>query len=37
MAERGLFDESFLLLAALTGLAAVFYAFLPPREAVRGS
>lgn len=35
MAERGLFDESFLLLAALTGVAAVLYAFLPSREAVR--
>jgi hypothetical protein len=35
MADAGLFDESFLLLAALTGVAAVLYAFLPSREAVR--
>ena len=34
-ADRGLFDEALYLLAALTGLAAVLYAFLPSRSAVR--
>lgn len=32
MADRQLFDEAFLLLAAVTAVAAVLYAFLPPRE-----
>jgi predicted MFS family arabinose efflux permease len=35
MADADLFTESFYLLAALTALAAVCYAFLPTREAVR--
>lgn len=33
LADRGLFDESFLLLAGVTVLAAVCYARLPPRES----
>jgi MFS family permease len=36
MADGLLFDEAFYLLAALTAVAAVLYAFLPPRSAVRG-
>lgn len=32
LADRGLFDEAFLALAALTGLAAVVYCWLPPRS-----
>jgi predicted MFS family arabinose efflux permease len=35
LAEVGLFDESFLLLAGLTGLAAVLFAFVPSREDAR--
>jgi predicted MFS family arabinose efflux permease len=35
MADADLFAESFYLLAGLTALAAVCYAFLPTREAVR--
>ena len=35
LADRGLFDEALYLLAALTGLAAVLYAFLPTRAAAR--
>lgn len=34
MADRALFDEAFLALAALTGVAAVLYYWLPPRETV---
>ena len=33
MADRGLFDESFVVLAAVTALAAACYRFVPPREA----
>ena len=35
MADAGLFDESFLVLAALTAIAAIIYAFLPARAASR--
>jgi predicted MFS family arabinose efflux permease len=35
LAEAGLFDESFLLLAGLSGVAAVLYTFVPSREAAR--
>ncbi|PSQ11535.1 MFS transporter [Halobacteriales archaeon QS_5_70_15] len=35
LAEAGLFDESFLLLAGLTGLAAALFAFVPSREVAR--
>lgn len=35
MADADLFDESFLVLAALTAFAAVLYAFLPARAASR--
>ena len=35
LAEIGLFDESFLLLAGLSGLAAVLFAFVPSRETAR--
>ena len=35
MADRALFDEAFLLLAVLTGAAAVCYAFLPERAVAR--
>jgi len=37
LAEVGLFDEAFLLLAGLTGLAAVLFAFVPSREAARAA
>jgi predicted MFS family arabinose efflux permease len=37
MAEDGLFAESFLLLAGLTGLAALVYLFLPARAAASQS
>jgi len=36
MADRGLFDESFLLLAAVTVVGGILYAFLPPRSAAGG-
>lgn len=36
LADRGLFDEAFLLLAALTAVGGALYAFLPPRETVGG-
>jgi len=36
MSDAELFDEAFLLLAAVTAAAAVLYAFLPSREAARG-
>ena len=35
LAEAGLFDESFLLLAGLTGVAALLFAFVPSREDAR--
>ena len=35
LADRGRFDAALYLLAALTGLAAVLYAFLPTRAAAR--
>jgi len=34
MADRALFDEAFLALAALTAVGAVLYYWLPPRESV---
>lgn len=35
LAEAGLFDESFLLLAGLSGLAALLFAFVPSRSTAR--
>jgi predicted MFS family arabinose efflux permease len=35
LAEMGLFDESFLLLAGLSGIAAGLYAFIPSRDDAR--
>jgi sugar phosphate permease len=35
LAEAGLFDESFLLLAGLSGVAAVLYTVIPSREVAR--
>jgi predicted MFS family arabinose efflux permease len=37
LADRGYFDESFLLLAAVGGVAAVLYLFLPARETASTS
>lgn len=37
MADRALFDQAFLFLAAITAVGAVCYYWLPPRDTVTGS